>query len=100
MLENYKNPLSSKVAQLKHSMNNQTTRSFCNHLINQLSLQQSIMCYYIIPQKMYQCKHTRPDGEPYYDLCLGVQQGTKKMCSPLITDTSKCRIVPGKCPSC
>lgn len=59
------------------------------------------MCSYIIPTKMYQkCRHTRPDGAPYYDLCLGVQEGKKERCDPLITDPSKCKIVPGKCPSC
>ncbi|KAG7402606.1 hypothetical protein Forpe1208_v017053 [Fusarium oxysporum f. sp. rapae] len=46
------------------------------------------------------CGHSRPDGAPYYELCLGVEQGTKKRCDPLITDTSQSKILPGPCPSC
>ena len=59
------------------------------------------MCSWVIPTKLYQkCRHPRPDGAPYYDLCSDVQKGMRKMCSPLTTDNSKCKIVPGKCPSC
>lgn len=57
--------------------------------------------FYVIPQKMFQgCRCTRPDGVPFYDLCLRFKRGTKNQCVPLITDTSKWKIVYQKCPAC
>jgi len=44
------------------------------------------MCYYVIPKKIFaQCRHTRPDGAPYYHLYLGVELGVDQ-CTKLRCD--------------